>query len=304
MLKAKENKGLYLALVTAVISGISLFTAKFALGFAGSPTVYTTAKNLVVGLLAFGTIITLRQWPELLRIKKVTWFKLTAIAIIGGSLPFILFFEGLSRTSAINGAFLHKTLFIWVALLSFFWLKEKIGRAPMIGLLAMLVGIYFLNGLKDFSLSQGELLILIATGLWAIEYILAKILLKEIKPNVVIWARMFLGSLILLAYLAWQGQLQTIWPQNGNQWLWLLIPAILLSGYVYTWYYALYHARAVLVTSILTLGFPITILLNNFFVKNTADINQVMGIFILMGGFLLVLQIKNRRRTAKSLQPI
>ena len=49
------------------------------------------------------------------------------IGVIGGSVPFILFFNGLAMASAPSAAFIHKTLFVWVVLLAVPFLGERLG---------------------------------------------------------------------------------------------------------------------------------------------------------------------------------
>ena len=47
--------------------------------------------------------------------------------MIGGSVPFVLFFEGLARAEATQAAFIQKTLVVWVALLAVPLLRERFG---------------------------------------------------------------------------------------------------------------------------------------------------------------------------------
>ena len=51
------------------------------------------------------------------------------VAVVGGSVPFVLFFEGLARAEATQAAFIQKTLVVWVALLAVPLLHERLGLA-------------------------------------------------------------------------------------------------------------------------------------------------------------------------------
>jgi len=73
------------------------------------------------------------------------------IAIVGGSLPFLLFFTGLSLASAPSAAFIHKTLFIWVAFLAVPFLGERLGWAQICAL-GVLLGT-FMGGMCIGSLA-------------------------------------------------------------------------------------------------------------------------------------------------------
>ena len=60
------------------------------------------------------------------RTGRGQWGALAPIGVIGGSVPFVLFFEGLARASSPQAAFLHKTLVLWVALLAVVVLGERL----------------------------------------------------------------------------------------------------------------------------------------------------------------------------------
>ena len=110
--------GIILAVGTALISGLSIFVNAFAVKQLPDAAVYTTLKNGVAALLLFG-IMAISVRPSTVRAvapRSLGW--LAVIGLIGGSLPFLLFFAGLSQASAPSAAFIHKTLFIWVALLA------------------------------------------------------------------------------------------------------------------------------------------------------------------------------------------
>ena len=115
-----------LALGTMVISGVSVFISKIGVTVINNPIVYTTLKNTMVALLLMGLIIAVKKWAEVKSLTKPQWLKLLAIGVVGGSIPFALFFSGLSKTSAINAALIHKTLFLWVLLLAIPILKERL----------------------------------------------------------------------------------------------------------------------------------------------------------------------------------
>ena len=62
-------------------------------------------------------------------------------------------------------------------------------------------------------------------------------------------------------FLGFSGGLDGIGSLGAEQWAWVLITGVLLTGYVGTWYAALRRAPASAVTAILTLGAPITAVL-------------------------------------------
>lgn len=272
------KNGIYLVLITAFISGLANFFNKFGLEALGkNPYQYTTLKNIIPAIILSLLVLTPVLWPKLKKLKPGEWLKLFFIGLIGGSLPFLLFFKGLSLTSAVSASFIHKTLFIWVAILAVPILKEKLSRLQLLALLILISSPFIFSGFKAFTWSYAHTLILAATLLWAIENVIAKITLRNIDPLIVAWGRMFFGSLLLLGFLAWTKNTGGLMAMNFSQWLWLGLVGGLLTGYVITWYGALKKMPVTVVASFLVLASPITTLLNNLFISHQLPNKDILG---------------------------
>jgi len=93
----KETVGTILALSTAFISGLAIPANKlFVVDL--DPTVFTAVRALVIGIVFF---IFASFQSKSKKFKKVPWGYLLAIAIIGGSFAFLMFFSGLNRLVSI-----------------------------------------------------------------------------------------------------------------------------------------------------------------------------------------------------------
>ena len=199
-----HNKGIYLAFLTALISGFSIFINKFAVTSFENPAMLPTIKNSLVGLLLLAALIASGQWTKnwarLKSLNKKQATQLLGIAIIGGSLPFYLFFIGLSQIPAVNAAVIQKSLVFWVALLAIPLLKEKVTKTQALAVLVLFAGNLIIGGFKGLAFSKGELMVLLATLLWATETILAKKVLRAVEADIVAFARMGLGSLTLVLF--------------------------------------------------------------------------------------------------------
>ena len=123
--------GLGLALTAAVVSGFSVYTNSYGVRAFGNASVYTTAKNAVAAIVLAAALAVAGR-----RVKRegftpprgvAEWGGLAVIAVVGGSVPFILFFEGLARVPSGDAAFIQKTLVVWVALLAVPLLRERVG---------------------------------------------------------------------------------------------------------------------------------------------------------------------------------
>jgi drug/metabolite transporter (DMT)-like permease len=265
-----RNKGLVLALVTMVVSGVSVFVNKFAVGAITPPLVFTAVKNTGVGLLVLSLLLVTRKMKQIRKLKKSEVIKLIAIGVVGGSLPFYLFFTGLSQIPAVNAALIHKSLVLWVALLAIPLLKEKLSMLQ-IGVIGLLFSSNLVvGGFGGFSFSTGELMVLGATLFWAVENVIAKKVLENVDADIVTGARMGLGSLILLgaSVVAHPASLAGIFTMSGNQWMWMIVTAAALMAYVSSWYRALKFAPATLVATVLVGSTVITNLLSAVFVTH------------------------------------
>jgi drug/metabolite transporter (DMT)-like permease len=262
-----RRTGILLALVTAVVSGVSVFVNSHGVKAFGNPTAFTTAKNMVAAGLLLGVVAAGRGYGARLTRPQGAgqWGALAVIGVIGGSVPFVLFFEGLARSSSPQAAFLHKTLVLWVALLAMAVLHERLQWAHWLAIGLLVVGQVGLAGGTPQSLGTPELMILGATLLWAVEVVVAKRLLGELSSWTVAVARMVLGSVVLLIWVGLRGNLSLLTSMTAQQVGWVLLTGALLAAYVATWFAALQRALAIDVTAVLVLAAPLTTALSTAF---------------------------------------
>ena len=280
--------GVGLAFATAVISGLAIYLNSFAVKQVPDPAVFTTLKNAVAAGLLVGLAARAGGGTAARALRPRQWGGLLILGVIGGSIPFLLFFTGLAQASAPSAAFIHKTLFIWVALLAIPFLGERLGWpqiAPFAGLLVrpavivppprvgcgtgatrigaaralLLVGQAIIVPPTGIVWGTGETMIAAATLLWSIEVVIAKRLLSGgVPPSVAGAARLGFGLIVLFGFLAATGKLGAIGTLGLTGWAWVLLTGGLLFGYVATWYAALQRAPANIVTSVLVVGAVIT----------------------------------------------
>lgn len=289
------RSGLYLALVTALISGFSVYINSFGVKQVPDPFVFTTSKNLLVGLVLAALVLAPAAWRELQNLSRRQWLSLVALGLVGGSVPFLLFFYGLSQATAPSAAFIHKTLFIWVAILAIPFLKERLGKLQIGALGVLVLGQLVLVGRPaSWDLGTAELFTLLATLFWAVEAVVAKRIMAGVSARVAVLGRMGFGALAMLGFLAVSGRVDTLAAMNGVQWAWVVLTSVLLLGYVTSYYGALKHAPATLVSSVLVLGSVITSLLHAIFSGRPYSAEQVAGFVLIVGAAGLWLYIGNR----------
>ncbi|HJP88749.1 MAG TPA: DMT family transporter [Candidatus Limnocylindrales bacterium] len=250
--------GIVLAFATAAISGVSIWLNGFAVKQLPDPALYTTLKNGVAAVLLIALAAATVRPASIRAIPRGSWGRLLLIGAVGGSIPFVLFFTGLAQASAPSAAFIHKTLFVWVALLAVPFLGERLGLAQLAALAVLLVGQALILTPAGVTWGTGETLIAAATLLWAVETILARRVLAAVPSAVAAAARLGFGLVVLVGYLAVTGALAGIAALQPIQWGWVLLTGLFLSGYVATWFASLQRAPASLVTAVLVVGAPVT----------------------------------------------
>ena len=301
----KHRKGVYFALAAALISGFSIYINKFAVMEMKDPFIFTTVKNLAVAALLFAFLILPKALPELRSLSRKQWLTLGAIGGVGGSIPFLLFFYGLSLSTAVGAAFIHKTLFIWVAILAVFFLGERLGKFHIVALVTLVGGNILLLGWPgSWLVGGGELMILIAAVLWAVEAIVAKRVMRQVSSNVAVFGRMFFGAILMLVYLAFTGNLGTIATLTGQQIGWVALTSLFLLGYVSCYYTGLKLAPASIVASILVLGSVITSLLYAIFDAKIYSLEQIAGMLLIIVAALMLWYIAPRVSLRKKALPL
>ena len=258
-----KNKGIWLAIAATLISGWAVFINKYALLGWGNSEVYTSAKNIVAAVLLSAVFVGFGYRKQLKKLTIKHWGQLIFVGLIGGSIPFLMFFKGLQLSSAPGAAFWHKTLFVWVAILAWPILKEKFSKIQLAAFAVLVLGNVALFWPKVVVFESATLLILGATVLWALESVLVKKFMREIQPAILAWGRMALGSIVLLLYIVATTQISALFDVSVSQLPWLLIVGVTLFLYISTWYRALNKIPVTLAAAVLTAASPITTFLNN-----------------------------------------
>lgn len=316
--------GVAVAGITACISGVSVFVNGYGVHAIPQPSVYTTAKNVVATLFLAGFALIgwrlrgggvaamARRFVTTTRAGSVSptgqsgpapnaarraparpltpaqWLALGYVGIVGGGIAFVLFFDGLAKTTATPAAFWRDTLVIWVAVLAIPVLGERF-RWWNAAAVALLIGgqVLFAGGVGHLAADRGELLVLASSVLWALEVVVVKVLLRDLAPAVVALTRMGIGAAALVVYLALTGALGALVTFSPGQIGWALVTGLLLAGYVGTWISALGRARALDVTSVLVGSALVTWLLQAA-VGTATMVPRTVGLLAVAAGAGLV----------------
>lgn len=297
----KEHFGTLLALTTAIISGFAIPINKiFVTGL--EPTVFTAVRALIIGLV-FLILSLLRKDISVKKFRKLPFGYLLTIGIIGGGLAFLLFFTGLKLTTGSRAAFLHKTLPIYVTIFAYFFLKERIKKKQLYALLVMLAGTFALLSATInpsflwMNPSLGDMLILGAIILWAVENTVAKKVLMKESNLIVSFARMFFGSMVLFAAVILFGNVGILLSLTGQQIINILISTGILFGYVLFWYWSLKYINVSKAASLLLIAPVISLALGVIMFGEPVPLLQIAGSALILIGARYMIRVKSEMAT-------
>jgi drug/metabolite transporter (DMT)-like permease len=291
----REVKGTIFAILAAIISGFSIPINKiFVVNL--DPLVFTALRSLVIGIAFFVIFHFSHKHAKIKTNRKY----LALIAIIGGAIAFLLFFTGLKLTTAGRGAFLQKTMPIYIAIFAFLFLKERISKKHLYSLLLMIIGmiIIFYSDIIPTQLwlnpSLGDFLVIIATVLWALESVIArKVMIKGENNFFVSFVRMFFGGIILFAFALLIGKYDIILSLSVQQVTNIVISTLILFGYVFFWYWSLKLINVSKASTLLLLSPVISLSLGIFILNEPAPLTQLIGSALILLGAYFVSSIKS-----------
>lgn len=269
--------------------------------FAIAAVRWTTLALLLGGLLATPWFrgITGAKWPS--RTDAATCIIL-GLLLFGPS--HALYYFAITKTSSFEGTALGTTAPIWVALLSYFFLRESIGWARSISIVIGFVGAYFVSvGFQLPALNQGHTfgnsLYLLAVlmeciaGVWSIH------IARRTSGITVLWLQilgaaifMGLGPMLFPSALAFSiaGTGTTFWACIG----YLVIFSGLITFSV--WYTLAERAPLSLMVVTILMQPPLAALLGVWFLGETVTLNVAVGTGLILGALALT-AIGNRSGT-------
>jgi drug/metabolite transporter (DMT)-like permease len=241
---------------------------------------------------------------EYQRLSRRNWGWMVALALTGGSLPFALFYSGLQQTTAATGALVNHFQFVLVALFAGAFLKERIRPTMWAGLAVLLLGTLLGTNLNALEWNTGAWLVAASTVLFAIDFVIAKHLLRGLATLTVLTARMTLGTAMLLVYVILGGHLGSVGQLGPTQWQFVAVTGVLLLLFTTTTFTAIRHASVAAVLAIGTAA-PIITALLQLAGSGTVQLSPVdsLGLLVVLAAVAAIIAIGVRQeRTAAELE--
>ncbi len=176
------------------------------------------------------------------KIDKKDYLRLAICGVFGVALNQLMFFKGLNQTAPINAALIMITTPILVMILSAMFLKEKIEKYKIVGLILGLLGAMYIIGGRNFNFTSttalGDFMVLINAISYGIYLILVKPLMLKYKPFTVIKWVFFFGFFPVLFFsfneiqhIEWQSFTPKAWWSLAFVILGVTVGAYLLNIY-------------------------------------------------------------------------
>lgn len=116
-------------------------------------------------------------WPQLKRDRKIivaNWPILLLLGAIGAGTFVSVYYIGLSKTSAINGLIINSIVPILIPIAAFAIYRDRLTRAQALGIAVSFCGVLVVLAkgdagmLASFKVSEGDLWVLAAMGIWSV----------------------------------------------------------------------------------------------------------------------------------------
>jgi drug/metabolite transporter (DMT)-like permease len=219
-----------LLLLTVTIWGFSFVATKVCLGY------FTPAEvlglRLLLGLPILLVIILIKKFS--FHFDRRVWLRLAAGSSVIAA-HFLIQITGLKYTSATNTGWIIAIIPLVLVVFSYIFLRERIGRKEIVGIVVASIGIVLLISRGDLSnigwlSSYGDWLVLASAHTWAIYTVLTRDLSRSYRPLVVTFVLMFPVMIAMMIYMSFTSDWNKIVSIPTEPLIALLFLAILASA--------------------------------------------------------------------------
>ncbi len=244
-------------------------------------------------LISFGLFPVLHT---LGRLKKRELCALAAAGVLGGLLGPMLWFTGLSLTTAVNASLFGKADIIFMLLLAQFILGERLEKAHFFAISAVFVGILFvtLQGFsKSISFQPGDLIIIIATLSFACSSIVYRRFIAHIDGHIALFCR---SSIAIIAFLILSSFIDHRLVDELKVFPLLLVPTLIGFGLISRFLNSMMYYKAIEYLPVSTISLVSTLdmlsstIFAYFYLGEMVQWYHIAGgSFLILGNILLAL---------------
>jgi len=290
------NKAILKALFAVTVWGASFVATKVALQYAAPTTVVWL--RFAMGVLILGLAVFLNKQFTLPRGKDWGYFAL--LGFLGVTFHQWLQSTGLLTAQATTTAWIITSTPIFIALLGFIVLKERLAWYQALGILLASFGVLLivtkghLSSLLEGQFgTPGDFLVLISAPNWALFSTLSRPGLKKHPAALMMFFVMSFGWLFSSVLFFAGSEVEQVWSIPLHGWLAISFLGVFCSGIAYIfWYDALKDLPVAQTGAFLYLEPIITVVVAAVVIKETILLATLAGGIIILIGVWLV----NRRQ--------
>ena len=245
-----------------------------------------------------------RFLPEYKKLTRRDWLIIIAIGVVSGAIATTMYTAALAQVNNISYsvvALLQQTQPVFVVLLAFFLLKEKITPRYLAFAVIALISAYFLTFPQykpTFVHGSGELIAaILAVGAafsWGAGTVLSKLILAKISYVALVIVRFAVVIPVTLIMMLFSGQTYPLFAITSTQWFNLLIIAFFSGSVGFVIYYkGLQHTEAKVAT-FAEFAWPLSAALIGYFF-----LHEHLSLVQILAGAILLLDILTLSLTAK-----
>ncbi|SHI58397.1 Permease of the drug/metabolite transporter (DMT) superfamily [Dethiosulfatibacter aminovorans DSM 17477] len=241
----------------------------------------TVFSTLILGFM----VVWERKWKVIKSYKVSDYLHMGSLGFLGNYLYYIFLYGALARTTASEGFIIAYMWPIFVMVLSFVILKEKVTGSKISNIAISFLGMIIIatNGnilSMEFTNPYGDFLAICGAFVFALYSVLGKKVEYDNTFSVFIY---FLTALIFLI----PTMIMTVGfalPQGGV-WIWIILNGCFVNGISYVfWFKALEHGRTEIIANLLYLTPFVSLIYISLFLDEKILASSIVGLIIIVSG--------------------
>ncbi len=201
---------------------------------------------------------------------------------------------GLKYTTAANTGWIIGTAPVFIAILGWIFLKEKLSGLKVAGILIALTGLLILIGRGNpfnisFIQNVGDFLVLFSSFTWGVYSIINKKISLSYSPLLTILYLFVMMAVIIIPFNLSKSVFESVLNLSSIGWISILFLGLFCSGISYViWAYALREMHSAKVGAYLYLEPFVTVLTAWIFLKEEITLLMVLSGLLIIAGVYLV----------------
>jgi drug/metabolite transporter (DMT)-like permease len=280
------------ALFAVVVWGASFIATKIAVGQISPVSVVWLRFAMGIPIL----LAAVAARKQLAFPKGSEWLYFTLLGFLGISFHQWLQSNGLITAQATTTAWIVATTPVFIAILGWLILKEKLTIAQNLGIALAMLGVLVVVGKGDFASlavgkfgTIGDFLILISAVNWAVFSILSRRGLREHPSTRLTFWVMTIGWLITSAVFFAQGKISELALLDARGWWAMIYLGVFTTGLAYiAWFDALSQLPAAQTGAFLFLEPPSSMIAAAVVLNEQVTFASILGGAVILFGIWLV----------------